>query len=369
MCVRCGSEIEDFAFCPYCGKRQPQTPPAAKPKRKKRPNGTGSIVRLKKKGLRRPWRATIKGLTIGYYATQREAQEALSRLVDAEITDKFNWTFKQVYEAWKAEHFQEVGATTVVNYERAYAVSERLHEKRFRALRSSDFQEVINDHRDLATNTLDKYKQLYTQMSAWAIDNDIATKNYASRVQVNGREAVKRNPLTADEIESIKKDGSETARVVLMMLSTGLRINELFSLPLADYKGKYVIGGEKSAAGRNRVVPIRPEGREHFAYFAAKAQERGATLLIEGYDGQHRPENWRKRDYYPLLDRLGIDRSKVPHTLRTTYGTRAATQDNLAPAVLQKVMGHSDFNTTQKYYNHPDAEALISAVEKSIDKN
>ena len=67
-----------------------------------------------------------------------------------------------------------------------------------------------------------------------------------------------------------------------------------------------------------------------------------------------------------MLDRLGIDRAKTPHSTRVTYGTRAATEDNLAPAVLQKVMGHSDFNTTQKYYDKPDADTLVEAVEKSV---
>ena len=68
---------------------------------------------------------------------------------------------------------------------------------------------------------------------------------------------------------------------------------------------------------------------------------------------------------FDLLDRLGIDRSKTPHSTRVTYGTRAATTDELAPAALQKVLGHKDFNTTQQYYNRPDAAALVDAVERA----
>ena len=94
-----------------------------------------------------------------------------------------------------------------------------------------------------------------------------------------------------------------------MLLATGMRIGELFSLPLADYHGDYVVGGEKTEAGRNRTIPIRPEGKQHFAYFAGRAK---GALLLSGYDGQKVPANFRRRDFYPLLDRLGIER-KTPH--------------------------------------------------------
>lgn len=367
LCVRCGSEIEDFAFCPYCGKRQPQTPPVAKAKRKKRPNGSGAVDKVKRR-LKKPWRARSHGLIIGYYATEKEAHDALARLVDADITEKYNWTFTQVYEAWKREHFPKVGATTVVNYESSYQNSKPLHNRKFRSLRSDDFQSVLDSRPGLSVNTVSKHKQLFTQMTAWAIANDVAVKDYASRCTVNGKEAQHHTPLSDADIKLIEQDGSETARVVLMLLATGMRIGELFALPLSDYHGDYVIGGEKTEAGRERIIPIRPEGRAHFEYFSHKAHNANATLLIEGYKGQHSPANFRKRDYYPLLDKLGIDRSKTPHSTRVTYGTRAASEDNLAPAVLQKVMGHSDFNTTQKFYNQPDAEALVKAVNESAKK-
>ena len=74
---------------------------------------------------------------------------------------------------------------------------------------------------------------------------------------------------------------------------------------MKDYHGTYVIGGEKTKAGRNCIIPIRPEGSRHFEYFAKQATD---ELLISGYVGQHVLKNFKKLDYYSLLDSLRIAR-------------------------------------------------------------
>lgn len=357
LCIKCKKEIPDGApFCSWCGKKQTPTPR----RKSRRPNKTGTV--FKKSGNRaRPWVAERSSVTIGHFETKKEAMEALERVSSKRLTDRYNMTFSQVYEGWKKEHYEEVGDTTVAQYKRAYDVAAPLHDRLFRELRTNDFQEVLDTQQNLAKSTVEKFKQLFTSMSDWAIREEIIPTNFASFAKAKGVAAKPHEPFTAEEIERIKADGSETARIVLMLLSTGMRISELFELPLADYHEDYVLGGEKSEAGRERIIPIREEGREHFAYFAKRAK---GELLLSGFTGNKNAPNFRKRNYYPLLDRLGIDRDKTPHSTRTTYTTRAV-DEGLAPAVTQKVLGHADFDTTQKYYNRPDAESLVAAVEKA----
>ena len=140
-----------------------------------------------------------------------------------------------------------------------------------------------------------------------------------------------------------------------------MRIGELFSLPLKAYHESYVIGGEKTEAGKNRIIPIRPEGQEYFAYFAKKAN---GSLLISGYEGQKVPANFRRREYYPLLEKLKIER-KTPHATRHTYATRAV-KEGLAPEYLQKILGHANYATTADVYTHIDAETLVGAVASAL---
>lgn len=165
------------------------------------------------------------------------------------------------------------------------------------------------------------------------------------------------------DIEKLEKNGSDTAKIILMLIYTGMRIGELFGLPLADYHGTYVVGGEKTAAGRNRAIPIRPEGRAYFAYFAARAK---GTLLLSGYTGQQVPANFRRRDYYPLLEQLKIER-KTPHATRHTYASWAR-RSGMATEILQKILGHADYSTTANIYVHTDISELIAAVDTADKK-
>lgn len=358
-CIRCGKELPDDArYCLYCGKRQYGTPPR---KPLKRANGTGTIYKLQ--GRRsRPWVAAKNKIIIGYYAKKTEALEALERLTGKDLTERYNMTFAEVFEEWKAEHYKEIGVKGKESYERAYAVFQPLHDKKFRDLRTPDFQAVLDEHMSKSQSTVSKYKQLVTQMSQWAIREEICTTNFARFCRLPERKKAEKEIFSEAEIKKLEKDGSEAARIILMLLSTGMRIGELFSLERSAYYKTYVVGGSKTEAGRHRIIPIRPEGRSHFEYFDQHAT---GPLLLSGYTGNKVVENFRDRDYYPLLKTLKI-KKKSPHATRHTYTSRAV-REGMAPEILQKILGHADYSTTANVYTHIDTDTLVKAVE-AVDK-
>lgn len=356
-CIKCKAALPDGAlFCPMCGKKQV----AEKRKALKRANGTGTVYKLSGRRAR-PWVAAKNRVVIGYYERKTDALDALERLNGKSLTERYNMTFAEVFEAWKAEHYKEIGKQSIRSYDAAFKVFASLHDKKFRDLRTADFQAVLAPHMGKSRSTVSKHKNLITQMSEWAMREEICTTNFAQFIKVPEAMKKEKDIFTEEDIQKLEKDGSDAAKIVLMLLSTGMRIGELFSLPVADYHGAYVVGGEKTDAGRNRIIPIRPEGRQYFEYFVARAT---GELLISGYSGQKVVENFRKRDFYPLLDRLGISK-KTPHATRHTYASRAV-KEGLAPEMLQKILGHADYSTTANVYTHIDPETLVSAVTNSL---
>lgn len=355
-CVKCGSELPDDAlYCHKCGKKQ--TP--EKRKALKRSNGTGTVYKLQGR-RKRPWVAAKNRVVIGYYERKTDALEALERLSGKDLTERYNMTFAEVFADWKSEHYKEIGPKGVESYERAFAVFSPLHEKKFRDLRTIDFQGVLDTHMKKSRSTVSKYKQLITQMSQWAIREEICTTNFAKFVHLPENIKKEKEVFSEDDIQKLETDNSETARIILMLLATGMRIGELFSLPLDHYHETYVVWGSKTEAGRNRVIPIRPEGREHFAYFAEHAD---GPLLLSGYTGDKVAANFRERNYYPLLEKLGIDR-KTPHATRHTYTSRAV-KEGTPPEILQKILGHADYSTTANVYTHIDIDTIIKSVDSS----
>lgn len=325
----------------------------------RRANGTGTVYKLAGR-RRRPWVAAKQKIIIGYYPTKKEAVVALERLTGKDITERYNLTFAQVFDAWKAEHYKEIGPNGIETYEGAFKVYETLWNQKFRDLKTADFQGIIDNHMHKSHSTVAKYKQLITQMSNWAMREELITTNFAKFVRIPENVKKEKEIFTDAEIKKLEADGSETATIILMLIYTGMRIGELFSLPLADYHKEYLIGGEKTEAGRNRIIPIRPEGIRYFEYFANKAT---GPLLISGYEGQKTIENFRRRDYYPLLAKLKIQR-KTPHSTRHTYASWAR-KVGIAPETLQKILGHANYSTTANIYVHTSSEELVQAVKNA----
>lgn len=102
ICVRCYRKLPEGAtFCPYCGKRQAQTPGTPAKKRPVRAKGTGSAYKLSG-NRRKPWAAARGGQLVGTYATKSEALLALDRVADRELGDCYSYTLEQVYDSWRA---------------------------------------------------------------------------------------------------------------------------------------------------------------------------------------------------------------------------------------------------------------------------
>jgi len=354
VCRKCKMEIPNGSiYCMVCGLKQVQE----KRKALKRANGMGTVYKLQGR-RKRPWVAAKKKVIIGYYETKTAAIEALNRLTGRSLDERYNMTFEDVFVAWKAEHYKELTKSGQAQYEISYKVFSDLHRKKFRDLRTADFQAALDPHMGKTYSTVSKYKQLITQMSRWAIREELITTNFASFVKLPENAKKEKEIFSEEDIQKLEADGSETAKIILMLIYTGMRIGELFSLPLSNYYGTYVIGGEKTETGRNRVIPIRPEGRKYFQYFSERSN---GELLISGYAGDRITNNFRKRNYYPILERLGIKR-KTPHATRHTYASRAR-KDGMPPEILQKILGHADYNTTANIYVHTDIEELVRSVE------
>lgn len=302
--------------------------------------------------------AAKRKVVIGYYEKKTDALEALERLSGKDLSERYNMTFSQVYEEWKEEHFKEIGESGIESYENAYRVFASIHNRKFRDLRTKDFQEIIDKNLGKSYSTLSKYKQLLTQMSSWAVREELMTSGFAKFVKLPENQKKEKEIFTQQEIEKLTRDGSEASQVVLMLIYTGMRINELFTLELENYHNSYAVGGEKTEAGKNRIIPIPQRVRGYFSDFAKHAD---GPLLISGYSGQHLAKNFRRRDYYPLLDKLGIQR-KSPHCTRHTFASMAR-KNGVHPETLQKILGHADYSTTANIYYHESSDELIHAVE------
>lgn len=351
ICVnrKCQKELpQDALYCPWCGRKQ-----IKEKLRGKRPNGTGTVYRLSDGKRTRPWVAAKNKIIIGYYATQREAVTALDKLVDVPVTSRYNWTFGQVYNAWFEEYKRNAAEYTASKIPARYNYCPDLHGKVFRSIRTADLQRALDKAAETRKRgTVTHLVSLWSMMYTWAIREGIAERNYAEYVALPPQDAVHHQPFTAAEIEAISKDNTEAAKIILMLIYTGMRVGELFSLKREDYHGNYCIGGLKTTAGKNRIIPVPDIAKPYFDYFADK----GADMLVT-----MNRNTFQNYAYGKVMERCGIQ-GKSSHSCRATFATNATR--SMRQEDLQKVLGHVKFDTTSEYYIHQNAEELINAVNK-----
>lgn len=356
-CIKCHADLpKDALYCPACGKKQ--TPDQRK--YRKRANGTGSITKLS--GNRaKPWAARKNGVSIGTFATRPEAQKALERLVDVDVNAKFNMTFAQVYAAWLPEHEREIGETAKVNYQTAYKHCASLHNRKYRSLRASDFQRIIieMERKDLSKSSCEKVMQLFGQMGAWAMREDVVQKNYAQYCKTVALQKTEGIVLNVKTINAIRKSTNHAADIVLIFLATGCRPNELFNAKTANCHDSYFIGGSKTEAGRNRVIAVASIGMAAYHRMLENARNQGAELLIGGYDGNKCYTNFVKREFKQLVKEVGTD--FTPYDCRHTFATQAK-RSGIDPQTLRRMLGHANLSTTDKYYTHLDTDDILAGI-------
>lgn len=372
--ARCKRPIPpDAIFCPYCGRKQVRE---QKPKKHRtREKGTGSVYKLSG-NRKRPYYAVLNGKSAGrMYATRQEAEAALESMLACTRPEVFAYTLEDCFNAWSSVAFRDMSTSSQRGYLTSWSyVPERLRQKLARDVRSDDFQEIVDalQGRGLSESTAKHLKFLYSQLCQWLMQRDVLNKNYAAFVTV---QKTAKRPIETFTVEEIAKINAlaaagadadrwtQTAKLTMIFLFTGMRITELFTLPLAnvhlDSAVPYIQGGIKTEAGRNRIIPLHQRILPYVQFFAVHA---AGDLLVSGFCGNQKANGWRARDYKGMLEFLGIP-YKVPHNTRKTMATNAA-QAGVDQLALAKLMGWADLEVGNKYYIAPDVAYLAGEMDK-----
>ena len=362
-CIKCKATLPEGAlFCPLCGKKQaPETR-----KHRKRANGSGTIYKMP--GNRaRPWIAQRNKVYLGSFKTYTEAQKALERTTDADITDRYNLTFAQVYERWQPIHAREVSKSQMNCYATAFKQSVALHDCKFRTLRKSDFASVIvaMEESGKALSSCEKVKQLFGQLSKWAMDEGIVNQNHAKNVKTTAEQKNIKKAFTEEQIKVIQSAQSRAKPIALILIATGARTIELFNVPLSDCYDNYFIAGSKAKKGKpvkRRVIAVSEIGKDAYRELLQAAKTSGKSRLIDGYNGNRSTVNFQKRDFKELMDEIGTP-DMTPYSCRHTFSTRAV-KAGVTPQLLSRMMGHEDIKTADKHYTHLDAEDILREISK-----
>lgn len=338
----------------------------------KRPNGNGSIVKVSG-GRRKPYKVMVtigwdkesgkqKRKLLGYFANSKEANKALSDFLVAPFDlDLSNVTFQEIYEKWSRFKYEKVGSSSVQGYKSAFDAVKKIHTMKMRDIKSTHLQMAL-DESGKAYPTRRKIKYLYSQMFAYALQNDILMKDYSLYVDIgkNEKESV-REPFSSDEIKKLWKhvNDIEFIDTILIMIYTGFRIGELLELEIEkiDLQNFTITGGAKTEAGKDRLIPLHPK----IIPLIEKRYKKENKYLLENIKGNKmKYDNYYREKFIPIMEQLNMKHR--PHDCRHTFATLLSNA-NANSTAIKKMIGHESFITTEKIYTHKDVEELRKNIE------
>lgn len=341
------------------------------------PNGYGSITKLSGK-RRKPWRVrTTKGWTedgkqlynnIGTFATRAEAMDALAQWnvnphSNAEKVKREQivqgMTFTDVYNAMLDYRGEKLSDGMKSLYRSGYGNLKPLHQLSFLSIKKPQLQSAF-DACTKSSATKDKMKVLVNAIYKYAIEHELTEKDYSKMIDLEARKNSKdHEPFTEEEIEFIwqyaHKD--DVAKIILIQIYTGCRIEELLQLEKSNVNlaEQYAIGGIKTDAGKDRIIPFHDRIMPLVEYFYNADRP---FLFVNSQGGRLK--------YIPFY-RAFTQRMEQWNMKHTTHDARRTTATRLHVAdvqysIIQQIIGHVSKDVTGKHYIKKNVKHLVKYV-------
>ncbi len=309
---------------------------------------------------------------------------------------KDNYTFKQLFEEFRLmkipteEEFklekdfhQKVQGKFHRHFARglitAYHNSEPLYDRIYKELRTSDFQQFLNNCGKNPA-TLRQMANLYKNMDKYAIQEDIIEKSYSKDIIIsdatqNTINKRKKTVFTYEQItylwniktENLKEDFVRD--FLLIALYTGARADELLSIYTKNIflDKNFFVGGLKTKAGINREIPIHPDIKPIIEKYYNPEHE----FLFHMPDSKIAKGRKANYDYYlyhykfNFIEKHPFLAHHTAHECRHTLRTELEKK-NIKQVIINSIIGHSNENVGQDFYTHISIEEKLEAI-KQID--
>ena len=396
---RCNKELpDDYGFCPYCGKNQSEV----RRKEPKRPNGTGSIY-IRKDNKSKPYAAASslsgKQVYLGSFATRTEAVQALKDYEYNPVTS-YNITLEQLHEEWQKIAYKKLGKSVQQNYNSAWYKLRPLYKRKFRDIRTGEMQAIIDfyeaPHHEIGVegkpkyidsngkgtytvtdtpkmsnglkfSALHKIKCLLTSMYNYAMKNDIVNKNYAEFIELPEKNETSKSRFTDIQLEKLRQNIGiiPYADYIFAMCYLNFRISEFLELTVDSYHISETgipvfIGGKKTEAGTDRLVPIHKKIQP---IVQSCIEKHGETVFCDEDGRALTSDRFRKQCFYPAIQTLGFPDDLTPHSCRRTFSTRMSAAGARQEDIIA-LMGHTNFDVDINHYINQETETLYNAIMK-----
>ena len=322
--------------------------------------------------------------------------------------DSSNIMFDELYKMWFKHKRVTIKASSCAEYESLYLANlkDSIGLMKITSIKKEHIETLIINlakEKNLSFNRAELIKIVINNIFNFAVENNLLIINPCERVKLPKsllREKTKRQVLTIKQqksfIEFAEKKNFRYLPICVLMLYTGMRINEALALTWDDVDfgsrkiiinktfartGKlvsdkrYSIQTPKTKTSR-REIPLCNSALELLSREKNKNSNghwvfctRNGTAISSEYFSmslkklilkinKEEEENAAKENREPI-----IFPNITPHSFRHTFATRCF-ESGINGKIVQKYLGHSSMAMTMDLYTHVDKNLMIENIAK-----
>lgn len=368
FCIKCAREIPDgSAFCNHCGVPQEGVKSPTKHAKRRRGNGEGTVYKrgnswqievvLGRDGNGRPIRKTRSG-----FRTKKEALEYIPTLRNELPGQRAkSRTLQDYYNSWEKVDMPKLSNSKQTAYRIAWNKLETIHNFPVNLLTVVRLRDVVADEAPTFYPARDM-KTLLSKLLSLAVADQQIPVNMAEYITLPTLNENERSPWSDEELKSIwtaYDNENKVAAYLLLMIYTGMMPGEL------DKCTKQMVHLDKQQIiGAGIKTAVRKQAPIVLADFIVPVVERILTFTPDNPDQRilYTDRTSFYDAYHDFTKSCGI-RDLPMYSCRHTTATALAVGTDVAPSIIQKIMRHAKFTTTQRYI-HPDASDSLAGVNK-----
>ena len=351
ICRYCHKTAPEGLYCIFCGK-----PQEIRRQTHKRGNGQGTAYKRGKTwtGVRAGYQYTDdegnhrKRQTKGGFATKKEALEWASTKTFLETHSP---KMIELWELYEANDLPKLSKNRQTACKIARKRLEPLMGTQIHLLTLEALQQTINAAKTYypARDCKTVLSQLYKK--ALASNNGLVVKNLAEYVTLPALEETEAKPFTDEELKAfwdLYDKGDYFVGYILLMCYSGMMPAELLNCKksMVDLDKCEIFGCGAKTKSRKKSAIVFPEILRPVVESLLKSK--GEKLLTINKDNFY-------IEFYDCLERAKV-RKLPPYSCRHTFGTEAVKL-GVHPAVVQKLLRHSNQRTQERYTHLSSAEA------------
>lgn len=414
LCPECKKEISDKALsCPHCGfpleasslPKRKSAGRGKKNRRRKLPNGFGSITEIKGKNLRNPFyaRKTVGKNEFGKPILKPLKPDAYFESYDLAYTALLEYNknpydlepdinVQELYNKWTDCYFKTLNSeSSIRTITSVWAYCSSVYSMRAKDIRGRHIKGCMEDGFVIGkvgkkkgqvikatAGVKSRIKSMFNLMLDYALEYEIIDKNYARTFEISDdiikeKEEAKRGHIlfSADEIELLWKNVDEYRFIdmILIQIYSGWRPQELAIMRLenVNIQNWSFKGGMKTNAGKDRIVPIHSviqnlvKKNYESALLLGSSQLFNDPKAVKG--GMKMTYDKYSMRFKKIIDALHLNPQHRPHDPRKTFVT-LAKKANVDEYVIKLVVGHRIEDITERTYTERDLEWLRAEIEK-----